>query len=775
MPNLDTLTEADVRQWLPGSVRQGAKYVKRVQHPARAGETLSAQVIGGRVYEVEVTVQASGIASRCQCSWGGNCKHVAGVLLKWVQSPSSFGSAVPPKLVRDHELEVILVEPLKTHRPKDLPWWVRASFDDRRQVERQQLEQWLSSTSLQVLRALAKNLGWPIKGNNKQAVVGQVSQQMTSPDNILRALHDLDADHQRVLYAMVVGHGRVVKPEDLERVALAWGAWPRHGRVDPMVDDLRQAGLVVFGQSSPYRSEYLVPNAVARHLVPALDSRVRDSQPQSREPVLPQLADPYVFIQAVNQVALLLDQSSVALRPPMPRPHMEKFHPALQSWDYDPAEIGQLKTNRQLQSHGYLNVPLTVPPPRPALSDDALERFAPLAGSGGYNPVGATPAARLEFIYALLVAAGLFQPGSPVTAWREVQERYLRLDEMGQRAILANSYMTMSNWSEVWDVARANGLALKRVAGYGDQKPANLQSDLTNFRLVVLRVLACLPDDQWIALDEVFPVLRALLPRFDGASWSYYGPAHPLWYLAKAGSDKLVDTQVAANWDLVQGNFIRQIIAGPLHWLGLADLGLARKNKDELAAFRLHGLGDLFWDRSEAPPALQHVALPMADARTPGQTLETDGLAITVNPAAIKAQAHGLLERVARLEAAKAERFVYRLDAQAVFRAFEAGHVLADILNDWERLLPVPMPEAIREQLTQWWAAYGRVRIYENLTVIELGDDYALAEIRSVTGLAQHLIAEISPRLVIVNQDAVPTLMAELEKAGYTPKQTSDV
>jgi hypothetical protein len=158
--------------------------------------------------------------------------------------------------------------------------------------------------------------------------------------------------------------------------------------------------------------------------------------------------------------------------------------------------------------------------------------------------------------------------------------------------------------------------------------------------------------------------------------------------------------------------------------------------------------------------------------------LATEGHTITVNPSAVKAQAHALLEHIARLDAAKTDRFVYRLDAQAVYRTFEAGTALADILGDWERLLPIAMPEAIHSQLRQWWEAYGRVRIYENLTVIEFGDDYALAEIRaalSATSLEQLLVAEISPRLVIINKEAIPVLTAELEKAGYTPKQTSDV
>lgn len=67
------------------------------------------------------------------------------------------------------------------------------------------------------------------------------------------------------------------------------------------------------------------------------------------------------------------------------------------------------------------------------------------------------------------------------------------------------------------------------------------------------------------------------------------------------------------------------------------------------------------------------------------------------------------------------------------------------------------------------------MRIYENVTIIEFGDDYALAEMKAVTPLEGVIIAEISPRLVIIPQEAVAPLTAALEQAGYTPKQTDKV
>jgi hypothetical protein len=62
------------------------------------------------------------------------------------------------------------------------------------------------------------------------------------------------------------------------------------------------------------------------------------------------------------------------------------------------------------------------------------------------------------------------------------------------------------------------------------------------------------------------------------------------------------------------------------------------------------------------------------------------------------------------------------------------------------------------------------VRIYEDLTIVEFGDDYALAEMKAVSSLDSYMVTEISPRLVIIQRDAVTELTAELVRAGYTPK-----
>jgi hypothetical protein len=213
------------------------------------------------------------------------------------------------------------------------------------------------------------------------------------------------------------------------------------------------------------------------------------------------------------------------------------------------------------------------------------------------------------------------------------------------------------------------------------------------------------------------------------------------------------------------------MITGPLHWLGLADLSV--KN-GVVVALRLHGLGDLFWDRVEAPDTPAY-AVSQATAVPPAEAVSIEGLTIAVNPAAITTQAHTFLDKIARLDEVTPEKFTYTLNVQPVHQTFEAGETLDNLLTDWDRLLPVSLPPHIRDQFDAWWQGYGQVRLYQNVTVIEFDDDYALAEMKVATSLADHLIAEISPRLVLVAETAVDSLIAESEKTGYTPKQTEQV
>jgi hypothetical protein len=75
-----------------------------------------------------------------------------------------------------------------------------------------------------------------------------------------------------------------------------------------------------------------------------------------------------------------------------------------------------------------------------------------------------------------------------------------------------------------------------------------------------------------------------------------------------------------------------------------------------------------------------------------------------------------------------------------------------------------------QRKLRTWGRNYGQLHVYENLTLLELADEYALQELLVSTSLGEHVVYPFSPHLVAIREDAVDTLIQEMEKRGYTPR-----
>jgi hypothetical protein len=777
MATLETLTERDLKRVINNSsLKKARSYMRRVSQAVRNGRSLRAQVRGNQSYTVEVDVTEDGIYAICSCpyDWGGYCKHVGAVLLLWLESPGSFAGEQPAPMPANSVIETFAIAPPKTAVPKQKPAWLTTPYSARQQQNEQDLYTWLVySHTVQDLRRMAKQQGWLISGTRKAELLQQIIQQLTQPGIALKCLQSLDSEHRQVYDAMaILNPGIPYQFTHLTALAQQWGSLTQFKTADAYAFNLCQKGLAISGHTLNAYPPHLpfIPQSVQRVMPPLLADRVPEvNLPEHTESGV-RMGQARPFLQRLHQVLLLLEQSSPPLRPPMPRPRQEKFNPFLQEWDYVPAEIKQAQQANQLKGYDpKLN--FTVPPPQPALPDESIIRLAPLAGDE----------TQLNFIYHLLLAAGLLQPGSPVTVWRTVKEQFLQQDEAAQWAILAQTYFSMTApWSELWlTLAERPSLQVKRNRSryYDSLTPPAFYELLTFFRAQVLHLLANLPSDRWFSLRDVSDLVHPIWPRFNAWGWSqtrYSGDMKPDWYLADNG--RFLDSAAnKADWNMAQGAFIQQVIQGPLHWLGLADVSV---EYGQLVAFRLHGLGDLYFDKVESVPLAgdgDEQAATAVSPPIPTDAMTIEGDTLIVQPSAVSAQAHNYLDNLAKLEEASPTRFVYRLSSAAVHQVFENGKTLQQILDGWSQWLPIPMPAAIQQQLTNWWDAYGQVRLYEHVTVIEFGDEYALAEMKAATSLEKHMVAEISPTLVIIPANAVDVLVAELEKAGYTPKQTDRV
>ena len=81
-----------------------------------------------------------------------------------------------------------------------------------------------------------------------------------------------------------------------------------------------------------------------------------------------------------------------------------------------------------------------------------------------------------------------------------------------------------------------------------------------------------------------------------------------------------------------------------------------------------------------------------------------------------------------------------------------------------------PLPDAMRTILNALYDNYGRVHLYEQLTIMELADDFIVRELLASTSLRQHILHQFSPRVVVIRDEQVEMFVQELEKKGYTPR-----
>ncbi len=773
MAALEALTQADINRVLDGNMLKKARaYMPKVQNGRRVGRSIYAEIRSSQLYAIEVFVAEDGIYGVCSCSyhWGGLCKHIAAVLYKWLESPDSFIVEEAPAVIESAGIELFEVAAPATAVPKTKPIWLTKPYAVRQQENVYNLQAWLSENRVSDLRQMAKRHGWSISGTRKDDIVQQIVGQLTHPGSALKITLGFDEEHLRVYHALVVLYPGIPYGEKhTQALAEQWGPLNKYKNLWTYTNHFCDAGMAV---QDPYERRAFIPAAIMRALPPALTDRVPTMNlPRHLESGI-KVAQARPLLQKVPQTLHLLEQISFPLHPPMPRPYLQKFHDFLQDWDYLPEEIYQAQKSGNLITRKN-ELTFTVPPPLPLLSEQDFARLASIFEDE----------TQLTFMYHLLLKVGVLQPGSPITVWQEVKKQFFSQDAAAQWAILVRAYFSLNTWSELWQMAAERpSLQIKRTIRqyYHPPKPQDMYELLAVFRAQMLQLLACLPDDRWFSLDDVAGILRPVWPRFDAASWSgpqYGRDPQPFWYLVEDG--RILNPGANdLDWRTAQVSFLRHIIAGPLHWLGVADLVLEH---DQLVGFRLHGLHDLFFEKVES------VALPgmsgefaatdasfAADASptSPADAVLIDGTTISVNPTAVSAQTHDYLDKITRLEEAAATRFIYQLDTAAVHQAFESGHTLAQMLDDWQQFLPLPMPEAIRNQLIAWWQAYGQVRLYENMTIIEFGDAYALSEMKAITSLEKYLVAEISPNLVVIPAHAIDILVGELEKAGYTPKQT---
>jgi hypothetical protein len=618
------------------------------------------------------------------------------------------------------------------------------------------------------LRELAKWLGVTPKGNSRVGLIDQVVTALAersaklaeSPDALFEGLTPEQQDFARRLltardYQM---------PIPRATAAAVWGRVVDARRLTEMIESLRRRALLFPTHAyypSSFRDVYYQWLPLNGH-VPVMKWEVRSEKLKVKSDGAVANSSPVTsnFLEDFDAFLGAVLQNGITLRAPLPAHKQAARLAWLRDWEHDADEAERVLRSR----------PNWVPDPGSGISVPLLSPFTPSVAAALENQTGLM-AAQCAFHFAIACALQLIQAPDPATHTGQSPlpaHVRVRTSAVEEWLVLANEQKLRRAWKawseEITPVleARSAMASLKagetfrvmRAIGARDLTPALFAAEWCALRRYVTRVLRGLPVGQWVSWPELAEHLFDFYPE---CIWTFSTRAE--WWFAPAGSTAKLNMSRADEWRNSAGQIIGHIISDSLAWFGAVE---TRTNDGALDAFRITDLGAALIGGHEG--ALPTIASP--GERRVEPIVWLDKHILRVPPAPDRAAFISLIRQVSERGA---EPFTFLFTTASIERALAAGIALDDVTAQFKQV-KVALPKALADQFRLIARRYGRIRVYQQLTVLELADDFAARELAASTSLLKHTIYQLSPRAFALPDDAVDALIEEMQEKGYTPR-----
>ncbi|MBN1966344.1 MAG: helicase-associated domain-containing protein [Anaerolineae bacterium] len=335
---------------------------------------------------------------------------------------------------------------------------------------------------------------------------------------------------------------------------------------------------------------------------------------------------------------------------------------------------------------------------------------------------------RLRFMLGLARALGLLAPREgllrPVS---QSARRWLEAPRSEQVRLLAVGWRESAAYNEL---LHTPGIIVEQA-----------DNDPRLARQIVFDSLAALTadTDSWWIVDAVIEEIRQVEPDFQRPGGDYES-----WYIRDADSHTYING--FESWPAVEGAMLGFILTGPLHWLGLADLG--RYSGRTLG--RLNAYGRAFVSGREWPAPSEGEA---------SVTLQEDGTALATRR----------LSRYDRFQLARftewlnvGDAYRYKISPRGLRRAAIQNITIAHIRAFLERTVKAEaLPASVETLLARWGQTADADATIEALTVLRMATAAALDAALADPAIRRYLGARLGPEAVIVR----PGQAAELQDA----------
>jgi hypothetical protein len=344
------------------------------------------------------------------------------------------------------------------------------------------------------------------------------------------------------------------------------------------------------------------------------------------------------------------------------------------------------------------------------------------------------PATLAELARGAGVAPGLARLARRVLLWSRESASVAALADLGsvparERALVLRAgfrlWATADTPAELADLQLPDAPVRLHIAPeHAAWHPGALAQEAAEARAFVLRLLGQLRPGEWRSLESILDQLWRLNPLFLRGRQAAF--SEPAWWLERPGEHRPLRPRVHEEWQSGEGEYVRALLAGPLHWWGALDLGLDAAGT--LGAVRLTSFGRFLFGQADTPADAD---APLLQETRAAPVLPTREGALAVHPLAANAGLFDALASWASVTAIAGGRVVYTLSPERACAAWDAGASADGVLARLRALdssgrarLAVP----VAARLAAWRERYGRTRITIGWALLEARDEATLVE-----------------------------------------------
>jgi hypothetical protein len=265
-------------------------------------------------------------------------------------------------------------------------------------------------------------------------------------------------------------------------------------------------------------------------------------------------------------------------------------------------------------------------------------------------------------------------------------------------------------------------------------------------RQFILDQISLVPENQWWNLDSFINYIYQTNPDFQRPAGNYDS-----WYIKSKETNAYLNG--FDHWDDVDGTYVRFLLTGPMHWLGLIDLASSSPDNPPLS-FKC---SDWYRDLIEK--------LPPKNIKTDDGKIFMDGYGKFQVPIRFSRAVRYQISRFCEWNGISRDGFNYHLTPSSLTRAKDQSLKISHLLKIIQPVINHPFPPKLKTALEKW-ENNGTQAFFNNVLLLQVADPEAINQLQT-TSAKKYIQAVLNPTTAVINSSGIEQVKKALIELGY--------